>query len=153
MTHGIASIRRIEDYRVFDEIVDPHDVLVGKGEAAVRLAFQVADRLGIVPHPVWQKLQRHIALQLLVSRQPDALATECPHTKANWCGCLLHELRKMEPRQIINWLDRLDGEEREFLMLYHKCCLVTQWENGRPPETGTGAGLRAEAAASAAGGL
>ena len=82
-----------------------------------------------------------------------ALATECPHTTANPCGCPLHELRKMEPGQIIDWLDRLNGEEREFLMLYHQCCLVTQWENGRPREMGTGAGLRAGAAASAAGGL
>jgi hypothetical protein len=57
-----------------------------------------------------------------------ALAAECPYTGSNPSGCPLHEVRKLEPARIIDWLDGLSGEEKDFLTLYHQCCLVTKLE-------------------------
>lgn len=56
------------------------------------------------------------------------LAVECPYTKSNPDSCPLHEVRKMEPAAIIDWLDGLNREEQDFVALYHECCLVTKWE-------------------------
>ena len=56
------------------------------------------------------------------------LAVECPYTKSNPAGCPLHEVRKMKPSSIIDWLDGLNREEKDFVTLYHHCCLVTKWE-------------------------
>ena len=56
------------------------------------------------------------------------LAVECPYTNANPPNCPLHEVRKMPPTAIIDWMDGLNHEEKEFVALYHQCCLVTKWE-------------------------
>jgi hypothetical protein len=56
------------------------------------------------------------------------LAIECPYTKSNPPTCPLHDVRKLDPASIIDWLDGLSSEEKDFLTLYHQCCLVAQWE-------------------------
>ena len=56
------------------------------------------------------------------------LAASCPHTKSNPWTCPLHALRQMEPSAIIDWIDALEDRDREYLMFYHQCCLVTQRE-------------------------
>ena len=60
--------------------------------------------------------------------QLRTLATGCPHTKSNPDGCPLHDVRQLEPAAIIDWLDGLSLEEKDFLMLYHQCCLVINRE-------------------------
>ena len=62
------------------------------------------------------------------------LAVECPYTKSNPSTCPLHEVRKLKPTAIIDWLDALSGEEKEFLTQYHQCCLMTRWGRGRIEE-------------------
>jgi hypothetical protein len=59
------------------------------------------------------------------------LAARCPHTKSNPPSCPLHGLRQMEPSAIIDWLDGLQNDEREFLLFYHQCCLMTWRERNR----------------------
>jgi hypothetical protein len=62
--------------------------------------------------------------------QLASLAVGCPHTKANPSSCPLHDVRLLEPAAIIDWMDGLSNEEKEFLMLYHQCCLVINRERG-----------------------
>lgn len=40
----------------------------------------------------------------------------------------------MKPAAIAKWLDGLRIEEKEYLMLYHQCCLVIRWETARAAE-------------------
>ena len=60
--------------------------------------------------------------------QLASLAVGCPHTKSNPSSCPLHDVRMLEPEAIIDWLDGLSTDEKEFLMLYHQCCLVISRE-------------------------
>ena len=53
------------------EIVNADDVLVGELETAPRLALQVAQHRAVVNDQFGQKLQRDIALQFVIARQPD----------------------------------------------------------------------------------
>lgn len=57
------------------------------------------------------------------------LAVACPYTKSNPITCPLHEVRRQEPAAILDWLDNLSREEKDFLILYHQCCLVAKWED------------------------
>ncbi len=57
-----------------------------------------------------------------------ALAVGCPHTRSNPSSCPLHELRQQDPSAIIDWLDTLQDDERDYLIRYHHCCLAT-WKN------------------------
>lgn len=57
------------------------------------------------------------------------LAAECPYTNSNPPNCPLHEVRKLEPTAIIDWLDALNRDEQDFLTIYHRCCLLTKREN------------------------
>lgn len=59
------------------------------------------------------------------------LGRACPHTKSNPADCPLAEVRKMKPAAISKWLDGLRTEDKEYLMLYHQCCLVIRWETER----------------------
>lgn len=56
------------------------------------------------------------------------LTAGCPHTKSNPPACPLHEVRKLEPAAIVAWMDGLNSNEKEFLMMYHQCCLVINRE-------------------------
>ena len=56
---------------VLHEIVDADDARVGELEAAARLALEVVERGGIEVDRVGQELERHLALEPLVLRQPD----------------------------------------------------------------------------------
>ena len=58
------------------------------------------------------------------------LAVECPYMKSNPANCPLHEVRKLKPVAIIDWLDALSADETEFLTQYHQCCLMTRWGRG-----------------------
>ena len=60
--------------------------------------------------------------------QLASLAVGCPHTRSNPSSCPLHEVRLLEPAAILDWLDGLSSDEKEFLMLYHQCCLVINRE-------------------------
>ena len=55
---------------VLDEVIDPHDVRMGEVKAAAGLALEIAHRLPVHGHNLRQELQGHLALQLLVARQP-----------------------------------------------------------------------------------
>ena len=63
-----------------------------------------------------------------INEQLVRLAKECPYTGSNPPTCPLHEVRKLDPETTIGWLNGLAGEEKEFLMLYHDCCVLTHWE-------------------------
>jgi len=47
---------------------------------------------------------------------------------ANPSACPLHEVRKLGPAAAIDWIDGLSREEKEFLLQYHQCCLLVEWE-------------------------
>ena|SRR5213593_2192384 len=53
------------------KIVDPNDVRMGQFEAAFCLAFELIEDRTIVDHKIREKLQRDIALQFFIVRQPD----------------------------------------------------------------------------------
>ena len=59
------------------------------------------------------------------------LAAECPYTNSNPPSCPLHEVRKLEPTAIIDWLDALNPDEKDFLTTYHQVCLETKRESDR----------------------
>jgi hypothetical protein len=67
-----------------------------------------------------------------------SLVDACPQTKNNPADCPLCEVRKLGPEAISTWLDGLRAEEKEYLMLYHQCCLVIRWEtaHGKKPAPG-----------------
>ena len=72
----------------------------------------------------------------ITRRDPDqfreelvSLAVACPRTKSNPSRCPLHEVRKLEPTAIMDWLDGMSSDDQDFLRLYHQCCLVTQWDS------------------------
>ena len=65
----------------------------------------------------------------LLREQLVSLAVCCPHTRSNPSVCPLHEVRKLEPAAILDWLDGLSAEQRDYLMLYHQCCLVITRES------------------------
>jgi hypothetical protein len=76
-----------------------------------------------------------------LNQQLIAIAPTCPWTKRNPAECPLHGVRKLPTSAIAEWLDRLSAEEKEYLVLYHQCCLAIKWENetmgpGRPKQTG-----------------
>ncbi len=103
-------------------------MFAGRGPV-VRVAFMPSDRLA---SPVVDTPPLSIPA---ISRDVDRLreqlvllAVECPYTKSNPSTCPLHDVRLLEPAAIIDWLDGLSSEERDFLTLYHQCCLVTKWE-------------------------
>jgi|GEM_PF-5369076 len=56
------------------------------------------------------------------------LAAGCPHSQSNPTSCPLHDVRLLEPAAAIDWVDGLSGEQKDFLMLYHQCCLMINWE-------------------------
>jgi|ERR1019366_2898444 hypothetical protein len=59
------------------------------------------------------------------------LAIECPYTKSNPSTCPLRGVRKLKPTAIIDWLDALSSDEKDFLTQYHQCCLMTRWGRGQ----------------------
>jgi len=54
----------------------------------------------------------------------------CAHAKSNLSSCPLHDMPFSEPEAVIEWLDGLSSEEKDFLVLYHQCALVINWERG-----------------------
>ncbi len=56
------------------------------------------------------------------------VAPGCPHTKSNPEECPLYNVRKMATAEIVAWLDGLQPPEKEYLILYHQCCLMMRWE-------------------------
>lgn len=67
----------------------------------------------------------------VLREQIVSLAAACPHTKNNPLNCPLHEVRKLEPNAIIDWVDGLNPDSLEYLTMYHQCCLVIQRESGK----------------------
>lgn len=63
-----------------------------------------------------------------LDEQLRTVAVSCPYTKTNPADCPLFEVRKLPPSQLLEWLAGLKAEEKEYLMLYHECCLLVQWE-------------------------
>ena len=64
-----------------------------------------------------------------LNRQIAQIVPTCPWTKHNPPECPLCEVRKLSARAVAEWLDRLSPEEKEYLVLYHQCCLAIKWEN------------------------
>ena len=67
----------------------------------------------------------------LLREQLVSLAAGCPHTKDNPLNCPLHEVRKLEPSAIIDWVDELNPDNLDYLTMYHQCCLVIHRESGK----------------------
>lgn len=78
-----------------------------------------------------KKLQRNVAKitrTRWLDEQLRQVAVNCPHTKTNPADCPLFEVRKLPPSELAEWLTGLKPEEKEYLMLYHECCLLVRWE-------------------------
>ena len=56
--------------RVLHEVVNADDVLVRQLQAAFRLALQIVEQRGVMDHQFRQKLERDLAVQLLIARLP-----------------------------------------------------------------------------------
>ena len=72
------------------------------------------------------------------------LAASCPWTKTNPAECPLSGVRELAPADVAKWLAALSPQEREYLVLYHQCCLAIRWENEMEAvqETATGSRSR-----------
>jgi hypothetical protein len=55
-----------------------------------------------------------------------ALSEACPFDHRNPSDCPLFELRKMKPRQRVQWFKVLDAHDLAFLAAYHQVCLTTK---------------------------
>src|SRR5436305_9680170 len=53
------------------EVVNPNDMWMSQLERAPGLPLQIVESRAILQHQVRQKLQRNLALQLFIARQPD----------------------------------------------------------------------------------
>ena len=65
------SIEMQPDCSLVHEIVNADDVLVRQLEAAPGLAFHVAEDRAVVNDQLGQELERDIALEFVIARQPD----------------------------------------------------------------------------------
>lgn len=61
-----------------DEIVYPDNMRMSQFEAAFCFAPELIKRRAVLNHEVGKKFQRHLALQLLISRQPDNAHSASP---------------------------------------------------------------------------
>src|SRR6266576_3442760 len=61
-----------------DEVVNPNDMQVSQLERVPRLALQVIQRRRIGQHQVREKLERNLAFQLFIARQPDNAHSAAP---------------------------------------------------------------------------
>lgn len=78
-----------------------------------------------------KKTQRRIATgarQRWISEQLRAVAASCPYTQTNPADCPLFEVRKLPLPELVAWFAGLRPDEKEYLMLYHECCLLVRWE-------------------------
>src|SRR5688572_3471904 len=64
-----------------------------------------------------------------LNEQLTTIAPTCPWTKRNPPECPLWGVRKLPTSAIAEWLHQLSAEEKEYLVLYHQCCLTIKWEN------------------------
>jgi hypothetical protein len=55
-----------------------------------------------------------------------ALVALCPYTQTNPPECPLCEVRKLGSADIRAWLDGLKRGDKEYLLLYHRCCLAVR---------------------------
>jgi len=56
------------------------------------------------------------------------LVTGCPRSAANPPTCPLYHIRELEPSEVIDWIDQLDTNQKQFLAQYHDCCLAIHWQ-------------------------
>lgn len=54
-----------------NEIINPHNIFVGELKAAIGLSLQVAQDGLVVNQHFGQELERDIAFQVVIARQPD----------------------------------------------------------------------------------
>ena len=57
------------------------------------------------------------------------IAPVCPWNQRNPAECPLADVRKLPPAAVAEWLEKLSPDEKEYLVLYHQCCLAIKWEN------------------------
>jgi hypothetical protein len=55
-----------------------------------------------------------------------SLAEACPLHQANPRDCPLYQLRKMEPKERVEWCNVLDDADLLYVATYHKVCLATR---------------------------
>lgn len=67
-----------------------------------------------------------------LDQQLAQVAPNCPWTHRNPRECPLYEVRKLPTEDMLQWLDGLSVEEKEYLVLYHQCCLAIKWEQAFP---------------------
>jgi hypothetical protein len=64
-----------------------------------------------------------------LDQQLAELTVACPWANKNPLECPLCNVRKLPTSAVADWLARLTPEEKEYLILYHQCCLAIKWEN------------------------
>lgn len=57
------------------------------------------------------------------------LAVGCPWSNSNPAECPLCNVRKLPAADIAKWLERLSQGDKEYLVLYHQCCLAVKSED------------------------
>jgi hypothetical protein len=57
-----------------------------------------------------------------------ALSEACPFDHSNPEDCPLFKLRKLKPRERVQWFNALDENDLAYLATYHQVCLTTKVE-------------------------
>ena len=65
----------------------------------------------------------------------------CPTNHPNPPECPLYRLRKEKSQTIAQWLAGLTVEDKEYLVLYHQCCLTTKLKDRNVAATFLGSGI------------
>ena len=64
----------------------------------------------------------------LLNEQLAEFVPACPWARRNPIECPLYDLRKQKVATMAKWIDGLSVAEKEYLVLYHECCLATKRE-------------------------
>jgi hypothetical protein len=61
-----------------------------------------------------------------LNHQLEQFVPTCPWAQGNPNECPLYKLRKKSARTVAKWIDGLTIGDKEYLVLYHQCCLATK---------------------------
>lgn len=65
-----------------------------------------------------------------VNAQLAEFVKSCPVDERNPAECPLFKLRKQKAEKVAAWIEGLSLDEKEYLLLYHHCCLATKTQSG-----------------------
>ena len=70
-----------------------------------------------------------------LNHQLEQFLPTCPWEQRNPKECPLYKLRKRNASTVAKWIDGLTIGDKEYLVLYHKCCLAIKQGKALPKQT------------------